>query len=170
MELFDKYGITPYKSDLMIYCLKNKRPQELQKIMNISIEKYGENNALHDLALCCIICGKEKQAQRIFSNPAFRVTPNRIYECFALLARKGNIDALEKYVRLARDIYDVDKERLYRLLIEAYDKTSNPKRALDFWNKTQEEEVELSKKTLLQIANLLERNNIEVPFEKPTLG
>lgn len=168
-ELYDRYQITPYKIDLMIYCLENKRPKELQKIMRIAIERYGENNALHELATCCIICGKDKQAQRIFSEPAFGVRPDRVYAISAMLARRRNIDALEKYVRFARDIYGVDQERLNQLLVEAYERTSNPERALELWNRMQEEDVKPNEKTLLLIANLLERNNIDVPFERPRM-
>lgn len=167
LELAENHRLTPCKQDLMIQCLEKKYPDQLQKIMNISNELYGENNALFDLAVCCLQCGKLKQAQRILTNPGFRVQPVRVYRNFRSLEGKSNITVLENYVHLVRDMYDVDQELLYQMLIDAYERTSNPKRALDLWIRMQEEEFQPSKRCLLMIAKLLERNKIDVPFQKP---
>lgn len=166
-KIASEHRITPGKSDLIKYCLEKKDADSLQKIMNISTDIHGEANALLDLASCCLQCGKTKQAQKIFASPGFRVNPTRVYETAILLSRNVNINVVENFVHLCRDMYDVNQEKLYQILIDTYDRTSNGKRALDLWNRMQEEEFQPSKKCLSMIARVLEKNNISVPFQKP---
>lgn len=168
--LAKEYRITPCKKDLIIHCLEKKDTDNLQNIMDISTEIHGESNALFDLAICCLEIGKLKQAQKIFVSPGFRVNPLRIYQAARLLAGQSKINVLENLVHLARDVYDVDTEYLYQTLINVYDQNSNGKKVLDLWNRMQEEEFQPSKKSLVMIANVLEKNRIEVPFQKPKMG
>lgn len=163
------YRITPCKRDLIIHCLEKKDTDNLQKIMDISTEIHGESNALFDLAICCLQIGKLKQAQKIFVSPGFRVNPSRIYQVARSLASQGKTNVLENLVHLSRDVYDVDTEYLYQMLINVYDQSSNGKKVLDLWNRMQEEEFQPSKKSLMMIANVLEKNRIEVPFQKPRM-
>lgn len=171
MEVFFKlsqeHRATPCKRDLIVYCLENKDSDNLQKIMNISSEIHGEMNSLFDLAVCCLQCGKLKQAQKIFASPGFRVQPFRVYETCRSLADNHSIDILENFVHLARDMCDINQEQLHQILISTYERTSNAKRVLDLWNRMQEEDFYPSKRSLLMIARVLEKNNIEVPFQKP---
>lgn len=167
LEIAREDRVTPCKSDLMHYCLENKDPENLQKIMNASTEIYGEANSLFDLAICCLTADKVKQAQKIFTSPGFRVNPNRVYRVCQSLSESGKLEALESFVDLAKTMYDVNQDYMYQILLNAYDRTSNGKRALDLWNKMQEEEYQPSKRNLIMIAKVLEKNNIDVPFQKP---
>lgn len=161
--------VTPCKSDLICHCLEKKDAENLQKIMNVSTEIHGEANSLFDLATCCLMNDKPKQAQKIFASPGFRVNPSRVYRVCQVLADQGKLNAMENFVNLARDMHDVNQDYLYQILLDAYHKTSNGSRALDLWNKMQEEEYQPSKRNLLMIARVLEKNNITVPFQKPTM-
>jgi len=169
MKVAKESGFAPCKYSLISHCLEKKDPESLQKIMDISTSVHGEGNSLFDLAICCLEVGKLKQAQKIFSNPALRVSPQRVHLACKRLARQGNVDVLENFVHLARDIYDVDQESLYQALLDTYERTQNGKRALSLWNRMQEEDFQPSKRSLLMIARVLERNNIEVPFQKPKM-
>lgn len=169
LEIAREYKMTPLRTELMTHCLVNKDPETLQKIMNTVTEIFGEANSLFDLAVCCLQCGKLKQAQKIFASPGFRIKPERIYQTCRNLARSGNINVLENYVNLTRDMYDINQDYLYTVLIETY-KKHDPKRTLHLWNMMQEEEFQPSKRSLFMIASVLEENNIEVPFQKPRIG
>lgn len=169
LEIAEEYRYTPCKADLIIHCLEKKDPENLQKIMHMSNEIYGDTNSLFDLALCCLQCGKLKQAKKIFDSPNFRINPLRIYNAGKLLARNNKIEPLENFIHLTRDMYDVNQETLYQMLLDLYERTSNGKRVLDLWNRMQEEEFQPSKRSLLMIADVLEKNGIPVPFQKPNM-
>lgn len=162
------YRVTPCRMELMTHCLVNKDPENLQKVMNVTTEIHGENNSLFDLAVCCLQTGKLKQAQKIFASPGFRVRPTRVYRTCRGLARQNDLGALENFVNLTRYMYDVNQELLYQVLLDVYDRTSNAKRALNLWHMMQEEEFQPSKGSLIMIADILEKNGIEVPFKKPS--
>uniref|UniRef100_A0A6G1SIZ7 Leucine-rich PPR motif-containing protein, mitochondrial n=1 Tax=Aceria tosichella TaxID=561515 RepID=A0A6G1SIZ7_9ACAR len=166
LRIAQEYRKTPCRTELMSHCLMKKDPETLQKIMNAVTEIFGETNSLFDLAVCCLKCNKLKQAQKIFSSPGFRVRPIRVYQTCRNLARSGNVSVLENFVNLTRDMYDLNQDYLYMVLVDVYDKY-DPKRTLHLWNMMQEEEFQPSKKSLIMIANVLEKNNIEVPFQKP---
>jgi len=165
-----KYRVAPCRSELMRHCLMTKNPEKLQKIMDCITEIHGEQNSLFDLAVACLQCNKIKQAQKIFASPGFRVRPVRVYETCRTLSRLNQVDTLEIFVNLTRDMYDVNQEYLYKVLLDTYEKTSNASRALRLWNLMQEEDFQPSRRSLVMIADILERNNIEVPFQKPTIS
>lgn len=169
LRIAQEYRMTPCRTELIQHCLVEKNPEDLQKIMNVVTEIYGESNALYDLAVCCLRCNKLKQAQKIFASPGFRVNPVRVYGTCRNLAQQGQVDALENLVSLVREMYDINQETLYQILLNTYDRTSNAKRALRLWNMMQEEEFQPSKRSLLMIAEILEKNSIEVPFQKPKI-
>lgn len=105
-------GVTPCKEDLIINCLNKKDPESLRKIMKVSTDIYGESNALFDLATCCLMTDKVKHAQKIFASPGFRVSPSRVYRVCQRLSDQGNLNALESFVQLTRDMYDVNQDYL----------------------------------------------------------
>lgn len=160
-----QYKKTPLSRDLMTICLNNKDPESLQKIIHACTTLHGEPNALLDLAMCCLRNKKLHQAQKIFSSPGLRVRPERIFAIAEGLAKSKDVDMLENFVELVRDIYGVDTDRLYEILINYYDSTSHASRALRLWNTMQDEDLQPSRRIMQKIANLLEKNNIAVPFK-----
>lgn len=167
LDIADKYGLTPCKLDLMIHCLEKKDSDSLQKIMDVSSKIYGETNSLFDLACACIRCGKMKQANKVLSSPGFRVHSSRVYNACKSLFRLQKIDVLENFVFATRDLPEVNHDYLYEILLDAYDRTGNQKKALDLWNRMQEDDFQPSKRILLHIARVLENANIPVPFQIP---
>lgn len=170
LKLAEEHQVIAYEGPLISHCLVNKDPDNLQKIMNVLTNLTGEGNALFELAVSCLENGKLKQAQKILSSPGFRVRPPKVYYMCNRFARMGDLTILENYVNSVRNMYDVDQEYLYRVLLSAYDRANNGKRALNLWNVMQEEDFQPSKKTMLMIAQVLEKNNIAVPFQKPRVS
>lgn len=173
MKVFTKFassdGITPRKNDLIKYCLEKKDAVGLQKLMDIASEIHGENNALFDLACCCIKVGKMKQATKIMTSKDFRISPQRVYHTTDIVSNHGHdISALENYVSLAKNIQGIDCDVLYRKLLDTYVRRKMEHRALELWSKMQEDDFQPSRKILLRLAEVLEQSGIRVPFRKPS--
>lgn len=164
LQFSGQYRRTPMSRELMAMCLNNKDPESLQKIMHACTTVHGEPNALLDLAMCCLQNKKLHQAQKIFSSPGLRVKTERIYAIANGLAKTRDVDMLENFVELSRDIYGVESDRLYEILINYYDSTSNAPRALRLWNTMQDEDLQPSRKVMTLIGNLLAKHKIGVPF------
>lgn len=170
LELAKKYQLTPRKGELIKYCLENKEPESLQKIIDVLTEIHGQSEALFDLAFCCVNVKKLKQAQKILTSPGVRIQPQRIYKVCQYLVANDRIETLEDFVQVIQNIYSIDQEQIYSLLIGAYRKKKDGKRALALYNKMQEDDVQPSKTILLKLAAVLEESGLDVPFQKPALA
>lgn len=167
LRISQEHKKTPCARELMTVCLNNKDPESLQKIMQAVSDIRGQTAALLDLAICCLKVKKLNQAQKILANPSLRIWPEKIYETAKRMATENSLDMLESFVKLTRDIPDVNKDILYDILIKYYARTNQAERALHLWNTMQEDDFEPSRKIMSMIADILEDSGMEVPFHRP---
>ncbi|OQV14419.1 Leucine-rich PPR motif-containing protein, mitochondrial [Hypsibius exemplaris] len=163
-DAFEKYKVTPLKSELIRRLIETEDTTSLQTVIDASIQLYGETNSLYDLAFAFIECGRTKQAQKIFETPGMRARQDRL-DWFA--ERVTSAEQLEALLTATRDVFDVDRDALYHHLIRLYGKLGDPARALAVWTNMQEENLPASPSTLRSLAAILEEHKQEVPFAVP---
>lgn len=169
LKIVEQYNLTPRRRELMTLCLTRKDPENLQRIIDVVGNLFGQSEALLDLTLACLEANKMKQAQKIVSSPNFRIAPNRIYGISRMYLNTNRIDKLEMFVELCSDIHGSNRDILYGTLIQGYRNNKMGAKALELWNKMQENVFQPSKQNLLRLAQVLEESSIEVPFQKPTM-
>lgn len=168
-KLAEQHKVIVYKSALIKHCLVNKDPTNLEKIIDCVSDIHGRDSALYELALCCIQCDKPKQAKKIMTSSRLRIRPIRFYNTCKDMASRKDIDQLEKLVELSPCVQGLDQEIVYEILIRAYGDQKLGKRALNFYNKMQEDEFQPSKRILSALAKVLKDNGLKVPFVQPDL-
>ena len=166
-ECVEKYKITPWKSQLIKHFLESGDQMSLQKVLDHSNKVHGQMNTIMELAAICIETGKVKQAKKLLDTPGLRVKQAKIDNICEQMVKDDNIDALEQLIRLSKNVFDMNRDRMLYHLIRGCIKLQNPDKALACWTLMQEENIQPSDNTLILLANFLQRNNIIVPFAVP---
>ena len=138
-DALEKYQVTPWKGELMRRLIETEDTGSLQLVMNASIKVHGETNSLYDLAFAFVECGRTKQAQKIFDTPGLRARQDRLDRFAERVIERGSLEQMESLLTATRDVFDVDRDALYRHLIRLCGKLGDPDKALAAWINMQEE-------------------------------
>ena len=79
----------------------------------------------------------------------------------------GRIAELENLIAVTRDVFGLDRLRLYGHLVRALSAAELPDRALVLWTQLQEEGLAPPEEMLSELAALLRRHGRPVPFADP---
>jgi len=161
------FHTTPWKNELFIRLIKLEDAERLQKVVDLSSEVHGEMNTMYDLAFSFIEGGQFRQARKIFETPGFRARHQRLDAICEKFLENNKIKEMEELVTITRDLFDVDRDRMYHHLIRAYAKSGDTAKALGVWTTMQEENVQPSDNTLAFLGTFLLRSGCQVPFVIP---
>uniref|UniRef100_T1IYE6 Pentacotripeptide-repeat region of PRORP domain-containing protein n=1 Tax=Strigamia maritima TaxID=126957 RepID=T1IYE6_STRMM len=166
-EICRNYRTAPWRDMLLEEFVKIDDADTVQKIINECSAIYGEMNTMYDLAFAFLRCGRSREAKKLFDTCGVRARHGNLdHECQRLI-EKDDVGTLEELVKVTRDLFDINRDRMYYHLLQAYDKRNDHENALDVWTLMQEEDVRPSERTLVFLANILKRNDRSVPFAVP---
>ncbi|XP_076067194.1 bicoid stability factor [Oratosquilla oratoria] len=161
------YKVTPWKHELTTRFIKLEDTENLQNIMDLSIEIHGEMNSLYDLIFGFIECGRIRQARKILETPGLRARHNRLELRCERYAAEEKVVEMENLISVTRDLFDVDRQMMFNQLLQVYKKKNNFDKALGIWTSMQEENIEPSEAFLYDLGTFLKSNGKPVPFVMP---
>lgn len=166
-----EYNLVPGRAHLMKCFIENNRSDLLQRVINTSNLISGEMDTLYELAISFIECGRVRQAQTVMQTPGFRPQERRLYSVCQSMASTGRLEQLGHLVEATRDVYGLDRRRLYDLLLHGHCDSGSKfsaDAALAVWTQMQEEGVVPSDEMLSRLALKLQKHGVPVPFEVST--
>uniref|UniRef100_A0A6P4EQJ3 Leucine-rich PPR motif-containing protein, mitochondrial n=1 Tax=Drosophila rhopaloa TaxID=1041015 RepID=A0A6P4EQJ3_DRORH len=166
-EICQKHKSTPWKNELACRLIQKEDAANLQKLTDLSTGIHGEVNSLYDLVFSFVECGRVRQARKILETPGLRTRPQRISSACDRYKNEGLVQPLEGLIEATKDLGHIDRNKIYYTLLLSYDKSDEAEKALGLWTKMQEESVAPNDAFLLKLAEILRRNNIDVPFVVP---
>lgn len=166
-EICRKHKATPWKNELACRLIQKEDAANLQRLTDLSTGIHGEVNSLYDLVFSFVECGRVRQARKILETPGLRTRPQRISSACDRYKNEGLLQPLEGLIEATKDLGHIDRNKIYYTLLLSYDKANEAEKALGLWTKMQEEAVTPNDAFLLKLADILKKNNLEVPFVVP---
>ncbi|KAH8237964.1 hypothetical protein KR032_009124 [Drosophila birchii] len=166
-EICKKHKSTPWKNELACRLIQKEDAANLQRLTDLSTGIHGEVNSLYDLVFSFVECGRVRQARKILETPGLRTRPQRISSACDRYRNEGLLQPLEGLIEATKDLGHIDRNKIYYTLLLSYDKANEAEKALGLWTKMQEEAVTPNDAFLLKLADILKKNNLEVPFVVP---
>lgn len=160
---------TPFKNEICKKLVELEDSERLQIVVDLNTSIHGELNTLYDLICIFIESGRVQQARKIVETPGIRAHHKKIKSICERYVQLDMVKELEQFVKITKDIFDINRDDMYYYLICAYAKENNVQKALGVWTLMQEEDVHPSVQTLNFLGEFLKKNNEPVPFAIPSV-
>ncbi|XP_037261250.1 leucine-rich PPR motif-containing protein, mitochondrial [Falco rusticolus] len=167
INCYKKYGKVLQLHNVYCRLIEKGDTDLLQKVSDFISREYGDMMALYDLFFAFLQTGKYKEARRVIETPGLRAHSARLQWFAKKCISNNKMEALEHFVELTQNLFECDRDEMYYYLLQLCEKNSDWKKAEGVWTKIQEENVVPREKTLLLLADILEKNGQVVPFEVP---
>ncbi|XP_023244376.1 leucine-rich PPR motif-containing protein, mitochondrial-like [Centruroides sculpturatus] len=164
----EKYKHTPFKNEICKKLIDLEDSEKLQTVVDLNTSIHGELNTLFDLICIFIEAGRIQQARKIVETPGIRAHHKKIKSICERFVQLDMVNELEQFIKLTKDIFDINRDNMYYYLIRAYAKENNVQKALGVWTAMQEEDIQPSVQTLSFLGEYLKKNNEPIPFAIPT--
>ncbi|XP_010221692.1 PREDICTED: leucine-rich PPR motif-containing protein, mitochondrial, partial [Tinamus guttatus] len=167
MDCYKKHGKILQLHNIYCRLIEKGDADLLQKVSDFISREYGDMMALYDLFFAFLQTGKYKEARKVIETPGLRAHSGRLQWFAKKCISSNQMEILENLVELTQNLFECDRDEMYYCLLQLCDNNDDWRKAEAIWTKIQEENVVPREKTLVLMANILERNGQAVPFEVP---
>lgn len=128
---------------------------------------YGPAQAQHDLLFASLESGYPAAARLVLQTLGGDVDSHQILRMCKIYAKNQREVALKHLLVASKGMTNIDRLRIYELLLDAYSLSNKEagEKALCLWTSIQEEGLTPSSTFLSNLATLLEKCDIKVPFD-----
>ena len=152
--------------------------KNLQRCIDAMSNCQGEMATLNALIVSLVECGKIEEAKLVLETPGLRALPRFMSWACEHLISKGKEDCILPLISVVRGLYNVDVEDMYFRLIKGYGRQKNNpdgeqpgwRKALNVYEKFEEESVQPRPRTLRYLADILNDHSQPIPFEVPKVS
>lgn len=140
----------------------------LTKVVSIVTSIHGSPNANVSLVVAFAKSGTEGQLRKILIDPKLELNADMIVKQCEYLSTTGAETALFKLAKCSRGLGRISlafkEQDLYNLLLNEYTRDNNFTAALALFDRiSEDEDIRLSSDFTRKLADLLEKNNLEIP-------
>ncbi|NWX83159.1 LPPRC protein, partial [Nothoprocta pentlandii] len=167
MDCYKKHGKILQLHNIYCRLIEKGDADLLQKVSDFISREYGDMMALYDLFFAFLQTGKYKEARKVIETPGLRAHSGRLQWFAKKCISSNQMEVLENLVELTQNLFECDRDEMYYYLLQLCDNNGDWERAEAIWTKIQEENVVPREKTLILMANILEKNGQAVPFDVP---
>ena len=139
VELNKTLNLTVHRRALLCALIKEEDTVNLQRVVDITTERYGEVSSLYDLIECFLLLGQYQQVRKLIDTPGLRYREDMVKKVCNSLVGNNNLEALDKFVSFSKSIFGCDREFLYRTLLGAHKRDAD--KVMEIWLLMQEEGV-----------------------------
>jgi len=164
-RIYHEHKKIAHKFSLMERLIEEEDLEQMQKVLDLSIEVHGEEKSLYDLAHNFLAGGKKSQAKKLLETPGLRYNHSKMKYIIDRLLGEANKDGVEDLVMLSKNVFGCDRDYLFSRLVKAHD--DNGDKVQEIWINIQEEGHAPSDSLKRQIADILQAHGRQVPFEIP---
>ena len=119
-EINKTTGNCPNRRELLCTLVKEQDTVNLQRVIDVVTEKYGEVSALYQLMETFLVMGQFQQVRKLMDTPGLRYQQDTVDIMCRHLVSQGKLEALEKFIALSKNIFGCNREYLYRQFLEAH--------------------------------------------------
>ncbi|NXI45233.1 LPPRC protein, partial [Galbula dea] len=167
IDCYKKYGKVLQLHNIYCRLIEKGDTDLLQKVSEFISREYGDMMALYDLFFAFLQTGKYKEARKVIETPGLRAHSGRLQWFAQRCISSNQMEILEHFVELTQNLFECDRDEMYYYLLQLCENKSDWAKAESVWTKIQEENVVPRERTLILLANILEKNGQVVPFEIP---
>ncbi|NWW50156.1 LPPRC protein, partial [Pedionomus torquatus] len=167
INCYKKYGKVLQLHNIYCRLIEKGDADLLQKVSDFISREYGDMMALYDLFFAFLQTGKYKEARKVIETPGLRAHSGRLQWFAKKCISSNQMETLERLVELTQNLFECDRDEMYYYLLQLCENNSDWGKAEAVWTKIQEENVVPREKTLILLADILEKNGQVVPFEVP---
>ncbi|KAM9383081.1 leucine-rich PPR motif-containing protein, mitochondrial [Phaethornis superciliosus] len=167
INCYKKYGKILQVHNIYCRLIEKGDGDLLQKVSDFISREYGDMMALYDLFFAFLETGKYKEARKVIETPGLRAHSGRLHWFAKRCISTNQMEALEHLVDLTQNLFECDRDEMYYFLLQLCDSNGDWKKAEAVWTKMQEENIVPREKTLILLADILQKNGQVVPFEIP---
>ena len=92
----------------------------LQRVIDVVTERYGEVSSLFQLMEAFLFAGQFAQVRKLMDTPGLRYRQEPVNMICNGLIANNQLEALDKFVSLSKNVFGCDREYLYKRLLEAH--------------------------------------------------
>ncbi|XP_078452356.1 leucine-rich PPR motif-containing protein, mitochondrial isoform X2 [Lampetra planeri] len=169
MACANNYQVFPQKLELLKSLVEKGEMDLLQKALAFISKMAGELNMLYDIFFTFLETGKHAEALKIIETPGMKARPRRL-KWFAercIFNDKGKI--LEQLLDQTKSLFECDRDEMYFYMLQYCKLHSDVDMATATWTKMQEENLIPRERTLSLLADILQSNGQDVPFDIPVM-
>ncbi|PKU48796.1 leucine-rich ppr motif-containing mitochondrial [Limosa lapponica baueri] len=167
INCYKKYGKILQLHNIYCRLIEKGDADLLQKVSDFISREYGDMMALYDLFFAFLQTGKYKEARKVIETPGLRAHSGRLQWFAKKCISSNQMEILEHLVELTQNLFECDRDEMYYYLLQLCENNGDWGKAEAVWTKIQEENVVPREKTLILLADILEKNGQVVPFEVP---
>ncbi|NWS58565.1 LPPRC protein, partial [Chunga burmeisteri] len=170
INCYKKYGKILQLHNIYCRLIEKGDADLLQKVSDFISREYGDMMALYDLFFAFLQTGKYKEARKVIETPGLRAHSGRLQWFAKKCISNNQMEALEHLVELTQNLFECDRDEMYYYLLQLCENNGDWGKAEAVWTKMQEENIVPREKTLILLADILEKNGQVVPFEVPKVS
>ncbi|KAM9273076.1 leucine-rich PPR motif-containing protein, mitochondrial [Cariama cristata] len=170
INCYKKYGKILQLHNIYCRLIEKGDADLLQKVSDFISREYGDMMALYDLFFAFLQTGKYKEARKVIETPGLRAHTGRLQWFAKKCISSNQMEALEHLVELTQNLFECDRDEMYYYLLQLCENNGDWGKAEAVWTKMQEENIVPREKTLILLADILEKNGQVVPFEIPKVS
>ncbi|KFD66720.1 hypothetical protein M514_06821 [Trichuris suis] len=139
----------PFASELLVALIKAENSTLLQRAYDLIVQKRGESLALTMLTLALISAQRVEQAEQLLKKRDITFDSGHLTAFCRNRVLNNKVRDLELLLTATRDMPGVSRDLLYCYVLIAYRNAMNWRKAVDAWNRMQEENFNPSRRLLL---------------------
>ena len=115
----------------MFRLVQDENVDDLQKIIDFSIQVIGEEKSLYDLTQVFLQQGRRAQAKKMLETPGLMYNHKSMTNIMETFVTNKELDCLEDLVRLTKNLFGCDRDYMYLTWVKAVSK--NAQKVNDIW-------------------------------------
>ncbi|KAJ8667565.1 hypothetical protein QAD02_009228 [Eretmocerus hayati] len=154
---------TPCAGLLMGKLVKTQDAKALQHVIKLYTNVHGEMQALLHLAVVYAECNEPNQVKRVLRTPGITFSWARLMNQAKYMKDRNDIKSLRHFTLATFGLFK-NPTPLLMMLLDAYEKKKDWKRALSLWMKMQEDDITPNSEFLKKLEKILLDAKQKVPF------
>jgi len=153
------YLKTPLVTELLVQFIRKGDIERQQHIIDISSRVLNEKRCMHYHAFAYLQCGLVSSARIVFKTPGLRAYLTLLEEHCIQCVDQDKEKELTNLISITRELFGVDRHRLYYHLLTIYINANNVKNASTLCTRMEEEGIKPSKSFLTRLVTFLKSSN-----------
>jgi hypothetical protein len=164
-RLVREHGSIPMKQDVTKRLIELEDQDNIQRLIDLSLKRFGEERSLYELIHCFLDTGRRLPARKLMGTPGLRWNQDMVAVMVGKLREAGRLEELGYLVQDSKAIQGCDRDFMFQQLVAAVE--GDAARVEEVWLEVQEEGHVPSVALLAARARVLEAAGRPVPFEVP---
>lgn len=164
-QIIAKYKCNAARNELTCHLLKAGDTKHLKRVNEAMGKLQNEHGCAVSTLYSCIDCGEIGYARKLLQTT--KLSRFDIKNMRSGYAQKNRAECLERLLTLTQGMDQVDHSEIWLDLLNCYTKDDTSKRALDLWERMQENKEAPSARFLITLAKFLSKLGEPVPFVVP---